>query len=142
MAAYPLLPVFAPTKEIAAIELVKGLVSVTNEATKLREAFEAKKITLEAYASAGRASQQDLRLVTHHIISLGEAALPELFKLTTTKDDADIRYNALNALRGMNFPRKSAPAERVLAEVRRLLDDTNPSVKALAEVTLKKLMAE
>ena len=141
-AVYPLIPAFSPSREAAASKLAEALIVVSSDCTKLTEEFRAGQITLDMYTRSGRSRQATLNTISVTLATLGEHALPELIMLTNMKDRSDVRYVALDTMRTLKLPKGSAAAKSVIVEAKRLSEDADVSVKALAEVVLKDLTSD
>lgn len=141
---YTLIPTFAPTKRIAAEELTKALLDECAYYTKFVEDYHAGRtqMTLEQFAFAHRFGYGEVNAAKNALVTLGDAAIPELITLLRRSDRSDARGAALNILRLMKIAKKGDVALKAIGEVEKLLNDPDPSVKSLAETTLKELKAK
>jgi hypothetical protein len=142
-AAMKLLPVFAPSRAVAAELLAQNMLRSGEKHSKFCEDYHAgrTKLTLEQFAFSQRFMASEPALAKNTLAALGADALPEVSKLLASKDAAH-RRSGLNILRLMRHHQKLADALKAVPEIEKLLTDPDPDVKSLAEATLKELRAK
>lgn len=139
-AAMKLLPVFAPSRAVAATLLSKNLLRSGQAYSRLCEDFHSgrTRMTLDQFADVSGWMSNEPALAKRLLAGLGSDALPEISKLLQSKS-AIQRSAGLNTLRMMRHVGQMAESLKAIPEIEQLLTDPDAEVKELAEAALKEL---